>query len=138
MIFDIFRSKSSSSGEEGESSSSSEDMKPLGETGERKAFERYAQESNLPPSSEWPSSNLVVVPSIRAKDVKFDIGESSCDSSSTTLPLDGRIVHFSSPLFEGKMVSRVRDVPSSRQQNEHDESNMISNETYFNSRSRQY
>ena len=74
MIFDIFRSKSSSSGEEGESSSSSEVMKPLGETGERKAFERYAQESNLPPSSEWPSeSPLIVVPSIRAKEVKFDI-----------------------------------------------------------------
>jgi len=142
MIFDIFRSKSSSSGEKGESSSSSEDMKPLGEAGERKAFERYAQESNLPPSSEWPSeSPLIVVPSIRAKDVKFDIGESNCttdSSSSTTLPLDGRVVHFSGPLFEGKMVSRVRDVPSRRQQNEHDECNMISNETYFNSRSRQY
>ena len=141
MIFDIFRSKSSSSGEVGESSSSSEVMKPLGEAGERKAFERYAQESNLPPSSEWPSSNLVVVPSIRTKEVKFDIGESNCttdSSSSTTLPLDGRVVHFSSPLFEGKMAIRVRDNPSSRQDNEHDESNMISNETYFNSRSRQY
>ena len=36
------------------------------------------------------------------------------------------------------MVSRVRDVPSSRQRNEHDECNMISNEKYFDSRSRQY
>ena len=119
-------------------------MKPLGEAGERKAFERYAQESNLPTYEQWPSeSPLIVVPSIRAKDVEFDIGESSCctttdSSSSSTLPLDGRVVHFSSPLFEGKMVSRVRDIPSSRQQNDHDESNTISNETYFNSRSRQY
>ena len=132
MIFDIFRSKSSSSGEEGESSSS-EVMKPLREAGERKAFERYAQESNLPTYEQWPSSDLVVVPSIRAKEVRFDIGE-----SQKILPLDGRVVHFSSPLFEGKMAIRVRDIPSSRQQNDHDESNMISNDTYFNSRSRQY
>ena len=106
-------------------------MKPLGEAGERKAFERYTQESNLPTYEQWPSeSPLIVVPSIRAKDVRFDIGESSTtdSSSSNTLPLDGRVKNFDGPLFEGKMAIRVRDVPS-RQQNDHDESNMISNET---------
>lgn len=110
----------------------------MGEEGDREAFVAYAKQSGLPSASDWPdNTSLLVVPSLRAKDVEYqlphaEIGESS---SLPVLPMNGSAVHFDGPNFEGKLVSRMRDVPTTPNSND---SNLMSNSDYFQNRSRQY
>lgn len=47
--------------------------------------------------------------------------------------MNGSAVEFEGPYFEGRMVSRIRDLPTKEQSN-----NLMSNREYFQNRSRQY
>ena len=112
-----------------------EAQKAMGQEADRRAFSSYAQQSGLPSSSEWPGdSPLLVVPSNRAKDVKYSLENDGGDSSLPAVPMDGRVVPFDGPLFQGKLVSRMRDVPTSNPNSEV----KMSNREYFQNRSRQY
>ena len=137
MVLGIFRSSKSNDEVAEEVTSSS--TKAETEQGDRKAFSAYAQQSGLSqPENEWPSS-LIVVPSHRAKDVEYQLPIGSAESneekevSIKALPLNGDVVLIDGQHFQGKLVSRVRDVSTTPCQ-----SNLISNNDYFQNRSRQY
>lgn len=113
-----------------------------GEMMERKAFSAYAQESGLPStSSEWPSNSpLLVVPSNRASGIEYEVPPNETvlddrESSLNALPMNGCAVPFDGPLFSGNLKSRMVGV-SSRQAGDAD--NRMSNQEYFQNRSRQY
>ena len=137
MVLGIFRS-SKSNDDVAEEVTSSSSTKTETEQGDRKAFSAYAQQSGLSqPENEWPSS-LIVVPSHRAKDVEYQLPIGSAESNEessikVSLPLNGDVVLIDGQHFQGKLVSRVRDVPTAPCQ-----SNLISNNDYFQNRSRQY
>lgn len=113
---------------------------------DRKAFLTYAQQSGLSVSTaEWVSnSSLLVLPSQRAREIEFHLPDSSKNSSNScsrsagesslsSIPVNGCPIVFSGPHFEGKLVSRIRDVESSSA-----EGKLLSNNQYFANRSRQY
>lgn len=112
-----------------------EACKAMGEEAERMAFSAYAQQSGLPPASQWPSSSpLLVVPSYRARTVEFQLPCSEVgEPDACSIPMDGSTVPFDGPNFVGTMKSRMRDVPTLN-----DEGHPMSNRNYFRNRSRQY
>ena len=134
MVLGIFRSTKSNEVPSSKEVTSSTTKAEI-EQEDRKAFTAYAQQSGLP-KNEWPSS-LIVVPSHRAKDVDYQLplgsAESVGESRIKTIPLNGDVVQICGQHFEGKLVSRMRDVPTNSCQ-----SNLISNNDYFQNRSRQY
>eukprot|EP00986_Skeletonema_menzelii_P020590 scaffold31714_cov148-Skeletonema_menzelii.AAC.4 len=91
----------------------------------RKAFTDYARKSNLPSLDDWSRDSLLV-PSIRGNNITYSSpsGLNSCSS----LPTDGSVVQIKSSLFEGKLVTRLRDA---------DKASDVCN-NYFRNRSRQY
>ena len=98
-------------------------------------FLSYFRDSELPDPEYWPSKfPLYVTGSKRARDVKYDLPIQS--SQSPPFPLDGTVVRFSGPSFEGKIASRVKDAPimSSVQQNPIE----CSSKEYFKGKSRQF
>ena len=111
---------------------------------DRKAFLTYAQQSGLSVSTaEWASnSSLLVLPSQRAREIEFHLPNSKKsssrsnegESSLSTIPVNGCPIVFSGPYFEGKLVSRIRDVDTSSSA----EGKLLSNNQYFANRSRQY
>ncbi|KAL7541351.1 hypothetical protein ACHAXR_010849 [Thalassiosira sp. AJA248-18] len=135
MILDLFRSNKSNEASQVQASSSlvkAEASKAMGEEADRKAFSAYAQQSGLPPPSGWPSNSpLLVIPSHRAPDVKYDLPREECHGKSglPMLPMNGRVVPFDGPNFEGKILSRMKDVPTTPKG---------ANDQYFQNRSRQY
>ena len=133
MVLGIFRSTKSN-----DEVTSEEATKAEMEQEDRKGFTAYAQQSGLP-KNEWPSS-LIVVPSHRAKDVEYQLpraiaseAETNEETRTNAIPLNGDVVQICGQHFEGKLVSRMRDVPTTPCQ-----SNLISNNKYFQNRSRQY
>lgn len=139
QLLELFRSNKSNDASQAEDTSltKSEAHKALGEEADRRAFSAYAQQSGLPPPSEWPNdSSILIVPSHRAKDVEFQL---PCDNdngepSHSVLPMNGCAVPFNGPYFEGTLVSRLRDVPTTPNDGE----GLMSNRDYFQNRSRQY
>jgi len=110
------------------------------EADERARFSAYAEESGLPPASEWPgNSDLLVLPSHRARGIEYQVpctgAGSDGESSLSVLPMDGSAVPFDGPHFKGTLVSRMRDVPT--RDAPHGEGKMTNRE-YFRDRSRQY
>jgi len=110
---------------------------------DRKAFLTYAQQSGISVSTaEWVSnSSLLVLPSQRAREIQFHLPDcknsSSCstgDSSLSTIPVNGFPIVFTGPHFEGKLVSRIRDVNTSTST----KGKLLTNNQYFANRSRQY
>ena len=81
---------------------------------ERRAFAEYARQSQLPPLEDWDGDSLLLS-SVRGKNISY--------TKSKKLPTDGSIVHFSSPLFVGKLLTRIRDDDQS---------------SYFHQKSRKY
>ena len=92
-------------------------------TNEKKTFMDYANKSKLLPLKDWPRDSLLV-PSIRGKNITYS-SPSGLDSS---LPTDGKVVKISSSLFEGKIITRIRD----------DSGKASACNNYFRNRSRQY
>ena len=100
-------------------------------------FLSYFRESEIPDPECWPSkSPLYVTGSKRARDVKFDLPRQS-NQSSPPLPLDGTVVTFSGPLFQGKIVSRVKDSPNMTKMTDK-QPPVCSSKEYFKGRSRQF
>jgi hypothetical protein len=106
---------------------------------DRKAFSAYAQQSGLrATSAEWTSnSSLLVLPSHRAREIEFHLPCRNCDKGESklpVLPVNGCPIAFNGPNFEGKLVSRIRDVDTTSNV----EGNLLPNKQYFHNRSRQY
>ncbi|KAL7550597.1 hypothetical protein ACHAWF_013818 [Thalassiosira exigua] len=142
MLLDIFRtSRPKETSQIKENSPKTEAHKAMGEEADRKAFLAYARQSGLATTTEWPtnSSPVLVVPSHRAKDVeyRFSCHEDRGKSSLAVLPMDGCVLSFDGPHFEGKLVSRMRDTSSTIESNGSIKSSMPNGE-YFQNRSRQY
>lgn len=105
---------------------------------DRSAFLSYSQQSGLPPQEKWPNDiSAVVLPSIRAAEIEYELPNNSTDPDFVnSLPMNGDIVRFNGPNFEGSIVSRMRDVHLPLHQCNHD--GRMTNEEYFENRSRQY
>jgi hypothetical protein len=83
---------------------------------------------------------MCVVPSHRAQEIEFNL---PCDAHNdeepvllNSLPIDGTVVQFNGPNFDGKLVSRVRDSPTAAANVQ--ERKLMSNNEYFQGRSRQF
>lgn len=135
-MFDIFRSNKSSN--DMDTSANTKKVKDIHITtdDDRRAFSSYSQQSGLPPLENWPTGvSTVVTPSLRASDICFDLpdNDTSLFSDVKTLPMNGDVVRFDGPNFEGKLVSRMRDVPLHPCK-----ASSMTNAEYFSNRSRQY
>ena len=87
----------------------------------RTAFLEYSRKSKLPPieSESWHDSSILI-PSLRCKDTTYyslarpTLSHQSSESADTPskslsfLPTDGSVVHISNPLFDGKIITRIR------------------------------
>ncbi|KAL3781224.1 hypothetical protein HJC23_003541 [Cyclotella cryptica] len=131
MILDLFRSTKRSHGTD--ASCERHPRKAIVEEDDRRAFLDYSLQSGLPPLTKWSNDvTTFVVPSQRANGIEYQ--HSSCDGKIIkSLPMNGDVVAFSGPSFEGKLVSRMRDVPLHPCNGKH-----MTNEEYFRNRSRQY
>ncbi len=97
-------------------------------------FLSYFRESGLPQPDHWPDNSPVfVTASQRAPLITYDLKQRD-DVDVTPIPLDGSIVDFSGPLFRGKIVSRMKDVPSMSTEGQTPPS--CASEEYFKGRSR--
>jgi len=116
-------------------------------------FLSYFHESKLPSPEHWPyQSPILITSSIRAPYINYN-----CDARENIsgtgngicimkehyepffLPVDGQVIFFQGPLFSGRIVSRVRDIPCydilpSKQKN----SKRVGSADYFKNRSRQF
>lgn len=98
------------------------------------SFNSYFRQSRLPHPDNWLNgSPVIITTSIRAKDVQFQSGMNNCEGCKSVLPLNGKPVTFTGPLFEGKMISRIRDVPEARCSNK-----STHQRDYFKGKSRQF
>ena len=88
----------------------------------KEEFTEYARQSDLPPLTDWPSESLHVV-SQRGKGISYSPSKTICKKLQC-LPTNGCVVHIKGPLFEGKLMTRIR--------------NENYDQKYFNDRSRQY
>ncbi len=109
MLLGLFHSKKTS---DDSPACTSKKKTKLQSESDQIAFSSYARESGLPTLVEWPSqSSMVVIASHRNNYVKYTLPrETSLGRIKDPLPMDGSVITFSGPLFEGKLVSRTRDV----------------------------
>ena len=115
MLLGLFRSNTNSDG-----SSQNQDTFPnapsLAKNGkelDQIAFSEYSRKSGLPALAQWPKeTSMLVVASHRAEDVAYQLPYDTKIGASDTraFPVNGSVVPFIGPIFEGKLVSRVRDV----------------------------
>jgi hypothetical protein len=113
-----------------------EDEHDESEDQRRKDFLSYFNDSKLPNPDCWPdNSPIFVSASKRAPEIKYQLHASN-DNEVKPFPLDGSIVPFSGPLFRGKIVSRMRDVPSMAPRGQSPP--LCSSDEYFKGRSRQF
>ena len=117
IIRSMFRSKPIEIKEEPPPSQNEEDK--------RNAFIDYARQSGLL-LEDWHRDSLLV-PSRRGNTSYFLSGSSS-SKNLRCLPTDGSVVHLKSSLFEGKIITRIRD----------DNIDDQASNKYFRHRSRQY
>lgn len=131
MILDLFRGKSSNGNDT--ESCMCDNSKNFIVNEDRAAFSSYAEQSGLPTIENWPNdTNSIVTPSQRATEIKYDLPENNT-LDFHSLPMNGDIVRFTGPNFEGKLVSRMRDVPLHPCKD-----SRMTNAEYFKGRSRQY
>ncbi|KAL7515414.1 hypothetical protein ACHAXN_013103 [Cyclotella atomus] len=131
MILDLFRGKSSNGNDT--ESCMCDSSKNFIVNEDRAAFSSYAEQSGLPTIENWPNdTNSIVTPSQRATEIKYDLPENNT-LDFHSLPMNGDIVRFTGPNFEGKLVSRMRDVPLHPCKD-----SRMTNAEYFKGRSRQY
>ena len=68
----------------------------------------YSNVSKLPNPKNWPGqSSILVTSSIRAPYVHYST--SNNDEKLNILPCNGEIIYINSPLFHGKILSRIRN-----------------------------
>jgi hypothetical protein len=130
----LFRSSKRS--HDTDTSSGGQPKRAIVEEDDRRAFFYYSLQSGLPPLTKWPNDvTTFVVPAQRANGIEYH--HSSCDSLyrgiTKSLPMNGDVVAFTGPNFEGKLVSRMRDVSLHPCNGRH-----MPNDEYFRNRSRQY
>lgn len=134
MILDIFRSggKSSNAGEDDVMSKAGNQDK---DEDDRVGFSAYAEQSKLPPMEKWPDDiATIVTPSQRAAEIEYELPDNNTSSDFVpSLPMHGEVVRFDGPSFQGKIASRMRDVPLPPHKG-----NRMTNADYFDSRSRMY
>jgi hypothetical protein len=103
----------------------------------RKEFMSYFHESKLLHPDQWPENSPVfVTASKRVEDINYELPQSKVTEVPTPFPLDGGVVLFHGPLFRGKIVSRIKDVPAMSLSNQSPP--LCSSEQYFKGRSRQF
>jgi hypothetical protein len=74
----------------------------------KEEFLSYFYHSKIPPPEKWPGdSSIYLAPSPRAKGITYQLVPQD-SGSSPHFPLDGTIVRFEGPIFEGKIISRVK------------------------------
>lgn len=79
---------------------------------EEEAFLSYFHQSKLPHPDKWSEeSPIYISASRRAPAITYDILPQQSETPPP-FPLDGTIISFDGPLFKGKIVSRVKDVPA--------------------------
>lgn len=84
------------------------------------AFIEYARQSDLPPLEDWHTDSIL----LGSGNVSYSAPGLSSPKNLRRLPTDGSVVNISSNLFEGKIITRVRDDNT--------------DQSYFRHRSRQY
>lgn len=115
-------------------------------TEEEEKFLSYFRKSSLPKNpNEW-GSPIAISESSRAPYIVYDLDQDKKredpaeananmpNSSRGCFPLNGEVVEFSGPLFEGKIVSRVRHMPEGEGQGDR----WKKNKQYFEGRKRLY
>lgn len=113
------------------------------ENEEYQRFISYFKQSRIPHPEHWPAkSPIYVTSSARAPYIKYDLKleEKQRDNHSkipSPFPLDGEVVSFNGPLFQGSIVSRMKDVPHSTVPSAVDEE-IVRSDEYFKGRSRQF
>ncbi len=77
---------------------------------EKEALLSYYHQSKIPPLKDWPrGSSIYVCASRRAPEIKYDLQQLEDKNFSPPFPLDGTPVRFESPIFQGKIASRVKN-----------------------------
>lgn len=108
------------------------------ESQEKKRFLSYFRDSKIPHPDDWlGQSPLFVSGSSRAEYINYEIPE-NIHGEQASLPLDGSVVPFSGPLFRGKIVSRIRDIPIIAATASAEHLLVSRNADYFKGRSRQF
>ena len=103
----------------------------------REEFLSYFHESALPDPDRWPENSPVfVTASRRAPDISYKLHTCNSEGTVAPFPLNGSVVPFSGPMFHGKIVSRIRDVPAMASSDQSPPSCPSSD--YFKGRSRQF
>jgi len=78
---------------------------------EKEEFLSYFQTSNVPNPGKWPEeSPIYLAASQRAPNIKYDLPPQE-SRVSPPFPLDGTAVPLDGPLFQGVMVSRIKNAP---------------------------
>lgn len=105
------------------------------ECSDRELFLNYFVQSKIPHPSKWTeNSSLYVNASKRGNGISYHLPLRK-DGYSAPFPLQGEVVTFCGPLFQGKIVSRVKDEsPSTNSSSDHVQ---LSN-NYFKGRSRKF
>ena len=104
------------------------------DAGQNDEFLGYFNESGLPHPDNWPQGSPVfVTASQRAPQITYNLPQSDSIDVSP-FPLDGSVVEFSGPLFSGKIVSRMKDVPSMAAEDQSPP--LCPSDEYFKGRSR--
>lgn len=109
---------------------------------QRTEFLSYFRESQLPHPDQWPDQSPVfVTASTRAPKVNYQLnrkgGIEGDNEKVSPFPLDGSAIPFDGPLFRGKIVSRMRDVPAMVSPGQ-ETPPVCPSEDYFKGRSRQF
>lgn len=102
-------------------------------------FLSYFHESKLPHPDQWPDNSPVfVAASKRAPRIKYQLnGKGDNNDKVSPFPLDGSVICFNGPMFRGKIVSRMKDVPGMVLPGQHTPPS-CSSENYFKGKSRQF
>ena len=100
---------------------------------DKESFFAYFRSSKLPHPDNWPGkSPIFVSASKRARNVTYRLPQ-NIDGYQTPFPLNGDVVTFTGPLFQGKIVSRVRGADSISSG-----AKVSTPDNYFKGRSRQF
>ena len=98
----------------------------------------YFKQSRIPTPDRWPQSSPVyVVASHRAPDVKYELPCLESDAMPP-FPLDGTVVPFDGPLFNGKMISRIKNAPSMKLSPGDNTLSKCPSKNYFKGKSRMF
>ena len=109
----------------------------INECSNKELFLSYFVQSKIPHPTKWTdNSSLYVNSSIRGGQISYHL-PSRNDGCTASFPLNGKVVTFCGPLFQGKIVSRVKDESPSTKSSTNLKFSSLSND-YFKDRSRKF